>query len=47
MKERWVKEGDMPSSLMFRRMKVRQVKNEILALRNENEEWVEGQRGGV
>lgn len=32
-----MKEGDMPSSLMFRRMKVRQVKNE-------NEEWVEGQK---
>ncbi|XP_021843644.2 uncharacterized protein [Spinacia oleracea] len=45
VKENWVKEGELASSLMFRRVKVRKVRNEIVSIKNDEDEWVEGQEG--
>lgn len=44
MKERWVAEGDFPTSLLYSRVKFRQKKNEILKLKDHNGNWVEGQQ---
>ncbi|XP_056692063.1 uncharacterized protein [Spinacia oleracea] len=44
MKERWMTEGDLPTSLLYSRVKVRQKKNEILTLKDKNGVWVEGQQ---
>lgn len=43
MKERWIKEGDCNSTTMYRTVKQRKSRNEITCLRNDHEEWVEGQ----
>ncbi|XP_021722572.1 uncharacterized protein LOC110690052 [Chenopodium quinoa] len=44
MKEKWIKCGDMPSSMMFNRVKQRQKRREILTLRDNNDEWITGQK---
>ncbi|XP_021747144.1 uncharacterized protein LOC110712994 [Chenopodium quinoa] len=44
MKASWIKFGDCPTPLMYRRVKQRQLNNEILTLKNENNLWVEGQK---
>ncbi|XP_056691660.1 uncharacterized protein [Spinacia oleracea] len=43
MKERWVKEGDLPTKLLYSRVKARQKKNEVLTLKNHAGQWTEGQ----
>ncbi|XP_021864500.2 uncharacterized protein [Spinacia oleracea] len=43
MKERWIKEGDCNSQIMYRTVKQRKSRNEIITLKNEHDEWIEGQ----
>ncbi|XP_021744425.1 uncharacterized protein LOC110710441 [Chenopodium quinoa] len=42
MKTSWIKYGDYPTQLMYRRVKQQQIQKEILTLRRGEEEWVEG-----
>ncbi|XP_021729774.1 uncharacterized protein LOC110696729 [Chenopodium quinoa] len=42
MKGNWVRFGDFPTTTMYRRAKQRQARNEILSLKDDNGEWVEG-----
>ncbi|XP_021769852.1 uncharacterized protein LOC110734101 [Chenopodium quinoa] len=44
MKANWVRFGDCPTPTMYRKVKQRQLKNEILTLRGENDTWVEEQK---
>ncbi|XP_056698590.1 uncharacterized protein [Spinacia oleracea] len=43
VKENWVKEGELARSLLFRRVKVSKVRNEISSIKNGDDIWVEGQ----
>lgn len=43
MKESWIKNGDCPTHTLFRRVKVRKSKNEILTLKLIEKDWIEGQ----
>ncbi|XP_021866146.1 uncharacterized protein [Spinacia oleracea] len=44
MKKNWIKFGDCPTPMLYRRVKQRQVRNEILCLKDKNDNWVEGQK---
>ncbi|XP_021751008.1 uncharacterized protein LOC110716669 [Chenopodium quinoa] len=42
MKSNWIKYGDCPTTLMYRRVKKKQLQKEILTLKNDEDTWVEG-----
>ncbi|XP_021764020.1 uncharacterized protein LOC110728686 [Chenopodium quinoa] len=44
MKANWVRLGDCPTPTMYRKVKQRQLHNEILTLKTGNDTWVEGQK---
>ncbi|XP_021747638.1 uncharacterized protein LOC110713501 [Chenopodium quinoa] len=41
LKERWISTGDLPTSLLYSRVKVRQKRNQILTLKNVDGNWEE------
>lgn len=43
MKKHWIATGDLPTTLLYSRVKVRQNRNEVLALKNQHGDWEEGQ----
>ncbi|XP_021770697.1 uncharacterized protein LOC110734875 [Chenopodium quinoa] len=45
MKANWIRYGDCPTPTMYRKVKQRQLQSLILTLRNEEDMWVEGERG--
>ncbi|XP_021750305.1 uncharacterized protein LOC110715993 [Chenopodium quinoa] len=43
MKDKWIKEGDISSKMMYGRVKHRQKRREIITLRTNEDEWIQGQ----